>query len=178
MSKLVNNAIVDGFEADFTGMTSCVLVGTVGLNAQQTSSLRAKLRGRNMRMRVVKNALAGVVFKRRGLESLGNMFAGPSAVVWGGEGANEVAKLLLEEKKTLKEKLVVHGGWSEGEFLDPKGVEELSKAPGRQELLGMLLGAIGGPLSGMSTNFEGLFTEMQGLIEALEKKQGSEGAAA
>jgi large subunit ribosomal protein L10 len=178
MSKLVNNAIVDGFAAEFTGMTSCVLVGTIGLNAQQTSALRSKLRGHNMRMRVVKNALAGVAFKRQNLGALADMFVGPSAVVWGGEGANQVAKVLLEEKKTLKEKLVVHGGWSEGEFLDPKGVEDLSKAPGRQELLGMLLGAIGGPVSGLSTNFEGLFTEMQGLFEALEKKKESEGAAA
>lgn len=178
MSKLVNNSIIDGFSAEFGSIESCVVVGTVGLTVAETTALRGKLRGKNMRMRVVRNSLASVCFQRRGLEQIGAMLSGPSAVVYGGEGANEVAKLLLEEKKTLKNKLVVHGAWSEGEFLDPAGVEALSKAPGRTELMSMLLGTISGPLSGMAQQFDGLFTEMHGLLEALEKQKGAEGAAA
>lgn len=177
MSKLVNNSIIDGFDAEFAGLTSCVLVGTRGLSVAEATALRSKLRGKNMRMRVVKNTLATVSFKRRGLDGIGSMLSGPSAVVFGGE-ANEVARMLLEEKRALKDKLVLHGAWSEGEFLDAVAAEALSKAPGRIELLAMMLGAIGGPLSGMAQQFDGLFTEMQGLLEALEKKKESEGAAA
>ncbi|MSR74516.1 MAG: 50S ribosomal protein L10 [Planctomycetes bacterium] len=178
MSKLVNNSIIDGFDAEFGTLTSCVLVGTVGLNVAQTTALRSKLRGKNMRMRMVKNSLASVSFKRRGLEPIGGMLSGPSAIVFGGEGANEVAKVLLEAKVALKNKLVLHGGWSEGEFLNSAEVEALSKAPGRTELLSMMLGAIGGPLTGMAAQFNGLFNEMHGLIEALEKSKETEGAAA
>lgn len=171
MSKAVNAAIISGLEKELAAADSCVVIGTIGMTVAEVTDLRSKLRMQSLRMRVLKNSLATHAFNRRGFNGLGTRISGPSAVVYGGEGAAAIARVLLDEKRLRKEKLVIHGAYAEGEILDTAGVEALSRAPSKKELLGMILGCIGGPLSGMAQNFDGLFTEMHGLLEALAKKQ-------
>ncbi len=171
MSKAINAALIEGLEAEIKAVDSCVLIGTVGMNVAEVSALRGKLRGHAFRMRVVKNALARRSFDRHGWRDLGDRLSGPSAVVFGGEGAIAIAKVLVDEKRTHKAKLLIHGAWCEGEVLDQAGVEALSKVPGRKELLGMCLAGLFGPVSGMAGNLEGLLQEMQGLVEALGKQR-------
>ena len=172
MSKALNKALIDGLATELEGIDSCVLVGTRGLTVEEVSDLRTKLREQDFRMRVVKNTLASISFGRTEMEGLGELLDGPSAIVFGGEGAGPLSKLLVAEAKVRKEKLVIHGGYSEGELLDAAGVDALSLAPSRTELLSMTMSAFFGPVSDLSAHMNGLFSEMHGLIEALETKQG------
>lgn len=176
MSKAVNAAMIDALASELGGHDSCVLIGCEALTVEESTKLRKKLRESSFRMRVVKNTLAVVAFEKAGMKGLGARLAGPSAVVFGGEGAGGIAKLVVSEVKTNK-KLKIHGGFAEGEVLDPSGIDALSKAPSRPELLSMTLSALSGPLSDMSRNLEGLLSETHGLIEALEKKQAAAGSA-
>jgi len=177
MSKSVNAAIIDGLRKELAEVDSCVVIGTVAMTVAEVTELRTRLRAQNVRMRVVKNTLASKSFDDCGFAGLGKVLTGPSAVVFGGEGAGAIARLLLEEKKKAKEKLVIHGAYAEGEVLDNAGVVALSKAPGRKELLAMALAGFFGPVSGMSQNLDGLLTETHGLIEALVKQKESAGAS-
>jgi large subunit ribosomal protein L10 len=174
MSKAVNAAMIDALASELNPHESCVLIGCEAFTVEESTGLRKKLREHSFRMRVVKNTLAAVAFEKAGKKGLGARLAGPSAVVFGGEGALAIAKVLVPELKTNK-KLKIHGAYTEGEVLDSSGVEALSKAPGKKELLGMTLAGLSGPLSGMAQGFDGLLTEMHGLLEAYAKKQ--EGSA-
>jgi large subunit ribosomal protein L10 len=176
MAKSLNVGLIDTLEKDLKGADSCVLLGFEGMTVQETVDLRAKLRANNFRMRVVKNTIASLTFDRSGMKGLGAKLSGPSAVVFGGEGALAISKLLVAELRTNK-KIKIHGGFSEGEVLDDKGIDALSKVPGRPELLAMTLGAFFGPVSEMARNLDGLFTEVHGLIEALEKTKAPEASA-
>ncbi len=178
MSKAINAALIDSLENELKNSDSCVLVGTVGMTVAEASAFRNKLRGHSFRMRVVKNALAAKAFDRHGCNGLGDRLMGMSAVVYGGEGAIAISKMLVAEKKTLKEKLVIHGGYSEGEVVDAAGVDALSRVPGRPELLSMTLGGLAGPISGMSRNLDGLLTEMHGLLTSLADQKEKAGSAA
>jgi large subunit ribosomal protein L10 len=172
MSKTVNASMIDALASELGGHDSCVLIGCEALTVDESTKLRKRLREQSFRMRVVKNTLAVVAFDKAGMKGLGARLAGPSAVVFGGEGAGPISKLLVAETKTNK-KLTIRGGYSEGEVLDPAGVDALSKAPSRQELLSMTLSAFSGPLTDMLANLEGLLSETHGLIEALEKKNAA-----
>ena len=176
MSRPVNEALVDSLVKDLEGIDSCVVIGTVGMTVAEVTDLRTKLRAKDLRMRVVKNTLARRSFEQRGLHGLGDRLTGPSAVVFGADGALTISKVIVEEKKARKDKLVIHGAFSEGEVLDAAGVEALSRVPGRQELLGMVLGGLFGPVSGMAQNLDGLLTEMHGLITALSSKREEAGS--
>lgn len=170
MSKAVNAAMIDALASELGKHDSCVLIGCEALTVDESTKLRKKLRESSFRMRVVKNTLAVVAFDKAGMKGLGSRLAGPSAVVFGGEGAGSIAKLVVAETKTNK-KLTIRGGYSEGEVLDPAGVDALSKAPSRQELLSMTLSAFSGPLTDMQRNLDGLLSETHGLIEAIEKQK-------
>ena len=174
MSKALNAALIDGLEAELQDVESLVVIDTSAMNVGEVSALRKKMREQDFKMRVVKNTLAGETFKRLDWDGLTAVLNGPSALVFGGEGAIAISKLIVEEKKTAKEKLLIHGALNEGDVLDEAGVNALSKVPGRKELLAMTMAGFFGPVSNMAQNMDGLFSEMHGLIEALEKKQ-SEG---
>jgi large subunit ribosomal protein L10 len=176
MSKAVNAALIDGLTRELTGVDSCVVIGTAAMTVAEVSSLRNKLRAHQFRMRVVKNTIARRAFAQVDLNGLGDVLSGPSAVVYGGEGAIAISKLIVEEKKKAKDKLLIHGAFNEGEVMDGAGVDALSKVPGRHELLAMCMGGFFGPVSDMARNLGGLFTEMEGLIEALVKKKEEVGA--
>jgi large subunit ribosomal protein L10 len=173
MAKVVNVGLMESLERDLKDLDSVVLVGFLGMTVQETVDFRTRLRAQNFRMRVVKNTVASLAFDRRGMKGLGARLAGPSAVVFGGDGAIAISKLLVAETRTNK-KLRIHGGWAEGEVLDQKGIDALSKVPSRHELLGMTLAAMFGPVSDMSRSLDGLLTEVHGLVEALEKTKAPE----
>ena len=173
MARAVNTGLVDTLSRDLKGCDSCVLIGFTGMTVLETVSLRTRLRAQNFRMRVVKNTVATVAFDKGAMKGLGARLSGPSAVVFGGEGALAISKLVVAEVRANK-KLKVHGGFADGEVLDAAAVHTLSMVPSRPELLAMTLGAFFGPVSELSRGFEGLFTEMSGLVEALEKTKPPE----
>lgn len=174
MAKIVNASLIDTLSRDLKDADSCVLVGLSGLTVAETVSLRTKLRAQNFRMRVVKNTVASLAFEKGRMKGLGARLSGPSAVIYGGDGALAISKLIVAEARANAKKLKIHGGYAEGEVLDAKGVDTLSKTPGKQELLGMILASFFGPVSELSRGMEGLFTEISGLIEALEKTKAPE----
>jgi large subunit ribosomal protein L10 len=173
MAKVVNTALIDTLDRDLEGTDSCVLIGFQGLTVAETVSLRSKLRAQNFRMRVVKNTVAQVAFDKGPMKGLGARLSGPSAVVFGGEGALAISRVLVAEVRANK-KLKIHGGFAEGEVLDAKGIDALSQVPSRPELLSMTLAAMFGPVSDLARSFDGLLSEVHGLIEALEKTKAPE----
>jgi large subunit ribosomal protein L10 len=173
MAKAVNIGLVDTIAKDLKDCDSCVLIGFTGMSVLETVALRSRLRAQNFRMRVVKNTVANVAFEKGRMKGLGARLSGPSAVVYGGDGAVAISKLVVAEVRTNK-KLKIHGGFADGEVLDAKGIDTLSKVPSRPELLAMTMGAFFAPVSELQRSFEGLFTEMSGLIEALEKTKQPE----
>jgi large subunit ribosomal protein L10 len=173
MAKSVNTGLLDTLSRDLKDCDSCVLIGFTGMTVLETVALRSRLRAQNFSMRVVKNTVAGVAFDKGQMKGLGARLSGPSAVVYGGDGAVAISKLVVAEVAKNK-KLKIHGGYAEGEVLDAKGIDTLSKVPSRPELLAMTLGAFFGPVSELSRSIEGLFQEMSGLIEALEKTKQPE----
>lgn len=175
MSRAVNNALVEGYYREFLDLDSCVVVGPQGLTVQETEELREQLRRSDVTMRVVKNSLASLAIQRTGLKGVEELLDGPTAIVYGGEGALAISKLVVEARNRLKDKLTIHGGFVDGEILDAGGVEELSRTPSRGELLSMILSGFYGPVNELARGMDGLLTEMHGLVEALAEKRGGEG---
>ena len=172
MSKELNEAIIDSLAGEFSAVDSCVLIGPRALTVAEASGLRDRLREKEVRLRVVKNSLAAIALERTTMPGLGKLLDGPSAVVYGGDGALSISKLLVEERKRVADKIVIHGGFFEGELLDADGIEQLSKAPSREQSLAMVMSGFFGPVDELSRGMNNLLTEMHGLMEALSKERG------
>lgn len=101
------------------------------------------------RMRLVHNRTAKFALREAGWPAAAEKaFAGPTALVYGGEGATSIARAVTEWARTDKT-FVVKGAVAEGEFYDAKGVTALARMPDKNTLRAMLVGAIAGPARGL-----------------------------
>jgi large subunit ribosomal protein L10 len=113
-------------------------VDAKGLKGNQTVELRKALREDKNQLRLVKNSVAFHTFKKLGIEGFDNHLSGMSAVVYGSDALAMAKKLVAYKDK--HQKGAVKAAYIEGKPMPPASIEALSKLPGRQELLSMLLG--------------------------------------
>lgn len=138
MNREEKQQTIEELRAELVQAVSVVVANNAGTTVNAINELRTKLRASGAKFRVVKNTLAEKAIAGTSLEPLGKLLVGPSALAYHYEDPAGPAKILLEFKKT-NDKYVVRGGFIDGTILDEKGVETLSKMPGKNELRSSLL---------------------------------------
>ena len=76
MSKYVKELMMDQFRSDLDGDKSVLILDLKGLDAISEYQLRKDLRSKKIKMRVLRNSLAGRVFEEMGIGGLGQYLAG------------------------------------------------------------------------------------------------------
>lgn len=121
-----------------------VLAEYRGLNVEQLTALRTEARNAGVWIRVVKNNLAKLVIKDSDFECLTEHFVGP-VIFSASEDPVAVAKIMSQFAKD-NEKLKITAGAMNGDFMDLAMIQSLSKLPGRDELIAMLMRTIQAPV--------------------------------
>ncbi len=174
MSKYVKEMMMDQLRADLGDDRSLLILDLKDLDAQAEFQLRRDLRKKSIRLRVLKNTLARRVFADLGMEDLGQYLTGASAAAWGGEGVAELAKEISKQVKTLK-KPVIKGGAVDGVVVGPEQVEDITKLPSREVLIGQVLGLLLSPAREALALIGSPASTLIGQLEAHLEKQGGEG---
>jgi large subunit ribosomal protein L10 len=181
MSKYVKEMMMDQLRSDLDGSRSLLIVDLKGLDANAEHDLRRDLRKKSIRLRVLKNSLARRVFSEMGMEGLSPFLEGPSAIAWGGEGIAELAKEISSQVKKLK-KPEIKGGAVDGVVVGPNQVEDITKLPSREVLIGQVIGLLLGParsaLSLLTTPGSTLVGQLEALVERQQGPVGGDDAAA
>jgi len=81
----------------------------------------------------------------------------------------QTAKCIMEFAKANEEKLVIRGGWIEGQLLDRKHVEELASLPSRPQLIARVVCAIESPLADLIVTLERLIGDVAWIVEEASK---------
>lgn len=134
MSRYVKELMMEQLLQDFGDATSVLILDMKGLDAQSEYQFRRDLRKKSIRVRTIKNTLAGKVLGDLGMKGLDKFLAGPSVAVWGGEGVAELAKEVSGQLKKLK-KPEIKGGVVDGTVISADRVEDLTKLPSREALI-------------------------------------------
>ena len=134
MSKPVKDLVTNEYRKLFGGADGACVVSVIGLDAISTNKLRGDLRNKKIILKVVKNSLAKRAFSGGPLAPLGPALSGPCALVTGGASVIDVAKTLVELKKTYP-KIELRQGVLGGES-DLIDLEMLAKMKSRAELAG------------------------------------------
>lgn len=152
-----------------------------GMKVSQMTSFRRKLRAQGATGRVMKNTLLRIGSKK-GLEGkdaaqvekfLG-LFSGPSMLVYAKDPVSS-AKVVADFMKDNKQ-LTIKGAWVEGSYMDARGVEELSRLPGREETYAMLLNLMLAPSTQLVRLLNAPATQLVRVIDAYrEKLEGAHG---
>jgi len=182
MSKKVKNLITRELGERFKGVESVAVINPRGIPATRNNQIRRKLRENKLRMTVVKNTLAkravdGGDSKLKGFDKL---LDGPSAVIYGEASISQLARLLLDEKKT-DEKLELRGIFFDGEiYAGEEGVKTVSTMPTREEAIGRIVAALMGPGSKLAGALKGPGGKLGAILKAIEEKapKGEEPAPA
>lgn len=164
MNKTEKETAVRELHEKMSKATFVAAVAFEKLDAQTAIDLRKAMRNAKVDYKVVKNTLAKKAAKGTAVEKLEAHFAGPVAVAMGYDDMVASAKAIAEFfKKAPEGALRVKGAVADGEALDAKGVEALSKTPSLPETRAMLLAL-------MNTPAQQIARVIQAYVEESEKK--------
>ncbi|MGH7149514.1 MAG: 50S ribosomal protein L10 [Planctomycetota bacterium] len=170
MPNLVKRRMAGELDRLVAGPSSFIFLGTQGLTVQQATNLRAALGEWNLRLRVVRNTLAGRALRDRGLAAAA-FLRGPTAIVPTDEaGALAAARVLVEAKKRYP-KVELRGGFLEGRRIAAGDLAGLASIPPREVLLAQTLGSILGPATAVASLFVSTLSVPARLAAALEPKR-------
>lgn len=170
MSKRVKDTIVKEYQSRITGTTDAMLISIRGVKGIPATRLRKNLAGKQIKVTVLRNALARKTFTGTGLEPLAKLLTGPSALAYGGQSVIEIAREIVKAVATMPE-LELKGAVLDGQLFEgKKGVEELSRFPTRTEAQADLVTLIVGPGRTLMAQLKGPGANVAGIIKAIETK--------
>ncbi len=133
MSKVVKEMLVAEYRDRLEGVDDAVLVDIRELDANTNNEMRNNLREKDIRVTVIRNALAKMAFKDTGLADFDGLLTGPTAIVYGAESVVHVAREIVDWSKKAK-KMALKGALLDGVLFEGKeGVERLGDFPTREE---------------------------------------------
>ena len=128
------------------GAQGAVLVDYRGLTVEQDTELRKQLREAGISYKVYKNTMIRFAAKGTAFEALEPDLEGPRALAVSKTDATAPARVLANFAKKA-DKLEIKSGVVEGTYYDAKGMQVIATIPGREELLGRLLGSMQSPIA-------------------------------
>jgi len=156
------------------GSKAIYLADFTGLDVASVTDLRSQLRQASVEYEVVKNRLAKRAAQEAGIAGLDPFFVGPTAIAFAGADPVEPAKI-LQKFIDAGGKITIKSGLVDGQVISADQFKALATLPSREQLLAKVVGAVQGPLYGLSGVLSGLLRNLVGVVAAIEKKQ-SEGA--
>ncbi len=141
--------VVEEIKGVLDGAQSAVAVKYLGINVDQDTRLRRELRENGVIYKVYKNTLIRRAVADTAFEALVPDLEGPTALAVSKTDATAPARVLAKYVKQVQA-LEFKGGIVEGAYYDQAGITAISEIPGREELLGRLLGSMQSPIANLA----------------------------
>ncbi len=136
-----------------------------GLTVAQITDLRRSLRKQAAEYKVVKNNYARIALAELGLPFEEDFLTNPTAIALARTDIGPVAKTLFDFAR--ESPLKVKGGMVDGQALKVTAMEAISRLPGRQELLAILLGTMNAPLRNLMYALKGVSSKLVRTLQAV-----------
>lgn len=172
MSKPVKNMITDAYKHQFDGLSGAVLVSLSGVNSEETFDFRKQLGEKEIRVTVVKNALAKRAFEGTDLQGLGDYLSGPNALVYPvseDSSVVQVARELIDWAKKV-ENLEFKGAVFEGITFGPDEIKKLSEYPTKEEAQAKAVQIILTPGSNLAGALVSPGKKLASIIKTIQEK--------
>jgi large subunit ribosomal protein L10 len=124
-----------------------------GINVEDVTNLRSKLRGTNTEYKIVKNNITKRAMEECKQEGLNEMLVGPTAVILGYDDYLEPSKIIYEYAKE-NEFYKIKGGVIDGKVVSVEEIITLAKLPSRETLIAQLAGALLGNITKLAVGLD------------------------
>lgn len=178
MARPDKAAAVAELTDQFRSSNAAVLTEYRGLTVAQLKELRRSL-GENTQYAVVKNTLTKIAANEAGINTLDDLFSGPTAVAFVTGDPVASAKGLRDFAKD-NPNLIIKGGVLDGKALSADEFKKLADLESREVLLAKLAGGLKASMAKAAATFQAPLTEFARTAEALRAKveQGGAGTPA
>ncbi|MFH1971652.1 MAG: 50S ribosomal protein L10 [Patescibacteria group bacterium] len=172
MKKQEKSFFVDNLAEELKDATGVVLINYSGMDVKSQQKLKKELKEADAKMIVVKNTLLKLAGEKAGIDKNfleKEILEGQNALVISTKDPITPISVLgkfLKENESPKLRV----GIVDGSFQDTKSLEILSTLPGKDILMGQVLGSLLSSLHGLTTT---LNTNLQNLVSILDQKSKS-----
>ena len=164
MNRSGKAAIIEAVKARADKASFAVITDFKGMTVEELTNLRVSLRTAGGEYHVVKNTLARIALTDGTHDAIKDKFHDNCGVAFGFDDPVAVAKALSDFAKQSK-LFELRCASLDGKAMDAAQIDALAKLPGREQLLGQLLGT----MNAVPTNFVSLFANVvRGLLYALK----------
>ena len=170
MSKLIKQMEMDDLKKTFQDVRDMVILSASKVSCQEDIQLRATLRKKNIRLKVVKNSLARRVFGELRM-AVEKCWEGPTMLAWWSNSLAELSKE-LDSLTRKNDKIKVKGAVSEGQEI---AFKQALAMPTKAEAIGRVISLALSPASRLLSQILGPATQVAGQIKTLSERS-SEGA--
>ncbi len=147
MAKIeLKQPIVEEIKAHIADAQTAVIINYSGVTVEQDTKLRKAMREEGIVYKVYKNTMMKRAFEGTKFEALNDSLEGPNAIAISATDATAPARLIAKFGKEIP-KLEMVAGIVEDQFCDAAGMKAVSEIPGREVLLGRLLGSMQSPVA-------------------------------
>ncbi|MCL5292323.1 MAG: 50S ribosomal protein L10 [Actinobacteria bacterium] len=153
-----------------------VLTEYRGLNVQQLSDLRRRLRAQSIDYHVLKNTLVRIAANEIDLNELEPYLVGPMAIAFGYDDPLAPVKVLSEFARGVKN-FVLKAGLVEGRVFDAKALQSIALLPPKEVLLAKVVGGLQSPISGLVYVLNGPVQKLAMALGQIAKEKEAQGAA-
>ena len=178
MARPDKAAAVAELTDQFRSSNAAVLTEYRGLTVAQLKELRRSL-GENAQYAVVKNTLTKIAANEAGIDTLDDLFSGPTAVAFVTGDPVESAKGLRDFAKD-NPNLIIKGGVLDGKALSADEIKKLADLESREVLLAKLAGGMKASMAKAAATFQAPLTKFVRTADALRSQveQGGAGTPA
>ena len=180
MAKALKRMLATQLEEELGDATGLLVVDTGPMTVENVTEFRKDLREKagGARLRIIHNRTARVALNNKyfegGAEALVEILRGPSAVVYGGDGAIPIAKVVRDWRKKFKE-LTLKAAIADGELLEAADAEGLAEMPDLPQLKAMMAAALISPARGIAGSLQGVYGGLARVIQARVDEGGGDG---
>ncbi len=170
MSKAVKEMMMRDYKARMGDAKDAMVISIRGVKGTATTKIRNDLAKKQIKVTVVRNALARKTFAGTALEPLSQFLEGSSAIAYGGSSVVEMAREIVAmiEKNPLLE---LRAATLDGQIFKGKaGITELSKFPTKDEAIGQVITLVVSPAKKLLAQLAGPGSTLSGLVKAIETK--------
>ncbi|MFA5113575.1 MAG: 50S ribosomal protein L10 [Candidatus Margulisiibacteriota bacterium] len=169
----VKKKVVDELKEKISRATVMVVSDYHGYSVKQITELRKKLRPEGSELRIIKNTLIERAVDESGLGQIKEHLKGSTALLLGYKDAVAPLKVLVKFIKD-NEKGSIRAGLVDKTLFNDKELNEMSKLPSREVLIGKVVGGFKSPLYGLANVLSGPIRKLVYAIDAIKKQKGGE----
>jgi large subunit ribosomal protein L10 len=165
MAKQQKIEIVERLKAKLSGAKGVYLADFQGMDVAQATKLRTRCREAGVEFEVVKNTLVRRALDEDSRSALDQYLNGPTALASSDVDQVTPAKIIADFVKEF-ERPVLKAGIVDGRVMNGEQVRILSQLPGREVLLGQLVGGLKAPVQKLHS---ALSSPLRDLAQALKQ---------